>query len=300
MSTHQKGVFFALTSGVLYGFLGYFGISIINAGMSLPAMLFWRFLIASLFMLPLIIFNNRSIRSEAKNCFISVLLGLIFYSASALLYFASSLYIGTGFAMVMYFCYPIYVLLINIIVYKTKVSRLLLLSILLLSIGMILLIDLTESHLNIIGMIIGMMAALAYSIYIVGSKNIDLPSDLSTFTVSAGSALACLLVALMDNNFYYPENMKIWIDLAGISIICTALPILALLQSLKYISSEKASILSTTEPLFVVIVGIIFLGEKISTIQTLGVIFALFGALTATFSNGSDNHKPALNEIKQI
>ena len=68
-------------------------------------------------------------------------------------------------------------------------------------------------------------------------------------------------------------------------IICTALPILFFLESLKYISSEKASMLTVLEPIFVVIFGVILMHEPITFIQIIGIITILLGALLTLKDN---------------
>ncbi|HGF0879602.1 TPA: EamA/RhaT family transporter, partial [Legionella pneumophila] len=45
-SQEQRGSFYAILSGFLYGFIGYFGISAIHGDLSASNMLFWRFLIS--------------------------------------------------------------------------------------------------------------------------------------------------------------------------------------------------------------------------------------------------------------
>jgi drug/metabolite transporter (DMT)-like permease len=75
------------------------------------------------------------------------------------------------------------------------------------------------------------------------------------------------------------------------AIICTALPILLLLKGLKYISSEKAAIVSVLEPVFVLLSGIILLGETVSVMQIFGTIIILSGAVITLFSKNSTNQK---------
>lgn len=103
--------------------------------------------------------------------------------------------------------------------------------------------------------------------------------------VSVGCMITCSMFSFIDNSFSMPCALNDWINIMGIAIICTALPILLLLQALKYIKSEKAAILSVTEPLFVVIFGIILLGERVSATQIMGAMIVLSGALITVFSS---------------
>ncbi|BCA94795.1 hypothetical protein TUM19329_11560 [Legionella antarctica] len=50
-------------------------------------------------------------------------------------------------------------------------------------------------------------------------------------------------------------------------------------------SSEKASILSVLEPVFVVVFGVLLLGETLKPWHALGVVFVLAGALITLFGH---------------
>jgi drug/metabolite transporter (DMT)-like permease len=267
LSKHQKGVLFALLSGIFYGFLGYFGITIIECNCSVANMLFWRFAVTSVTMMIVILPKIKSVKDKKKDIILSLFFGALFYSASAIFYFTSSKYVGTGIAMVMYFAYPVFVILINFILYQNKITKFSLVAVCLLAASMFMLVDISGSSINFFGLILGLFAALGYAIYIVASKGVKLSANLGALTVSLGSAATCLIMALIEGSFAVPGTYDLWINIFGLSLICTTLPILFLLHALKYISSEKASLLSVTEPLFVIIISMIFLGEKITIIQ---------------------------------
>lgn len=97
--------------------------------------------------------------------------------------------------------------------------------------------------------------------------------------VSFGCMLTSLIFCFVDGSFEVPQTIHVWTNITGMGLICTALPILMLLQSLKYISSEKASMLSVLEPVFVVILGVILLGESMAILQAIGAVVILSGAV---------------------
>jgi drug/metabolite transporter (DMT)-like permease len=92
------------------------------------------------------------------------------------------------------------------------------------------------------------------------------------------------ILSLTTNSFTVPTTLHVWLNLLGISIVSTTIPILLLLYSLNYINSEKASILSVLEPIFVLIFGVTLLGEPMKMQYILGVIIVLAGALLTLFS----------------
>ena len=120
-----------------------------------------------------------------------------------------------------------------------------------------------------------------------------MPPSLSTLMVCLGCMTTSLIVALLDNTLIVPKAMSTWLNLLGIGVVATVIPILLMLHSLKYISSEKASLLSVLEPVFVVIFGVLLLGETLKPIHALGVVFVLAGALLTLLS-----HKINLSHLR--
>lgn len=275
----RKGEIFALLSGLAYGLIGYFGIQIIEAGASVANMLFWRFLVATL-LIALVFVPRFELAKLSLTKGLAVFLhGMIFYGASAILYFVASKYMGTGLAMVIFFSYPAMVLAFNIVFYRLKISLVYLLAFALLIIGLLLLVDAGEYVLDFTGLVLGLLAAVMYAGYILVSKKMQIAPLYSTLMVTAGSAASCLLYSLFDDSFAIPLGIEQWSNIVALAVICTALPILLLLKSLSYISSEKASLLSVMEPVFVTIFGVILLNEKISFWQVIGSSTVLAAAV---------------------
>lgn len=291
MSSDSRGSLYAILSGFLYGFLGYFGLNSINAHLSASNMLFWRFLISSLVILILLILKIRKINDSWSQIFRAFIAGAIYYGLSTLLYFLSSRYIGTGLAMVIFFTYPVLIMMINYCLYRQAIPRIYYLAVLIILSGMALLIDLEQMAFDFWGLFLAISSAFFYAGYIIASKNNKISPNVSTLMVSLGCMLTSFIVAISGNTFEIPSTVFVWLNLFGIGIIATVVPILLMLHSLKYISSEKASILSVLEPVFVVLFGVLLLGEKLNFLNTIGVLFVLMGALMTLLSKNSEQQK---------
>lgn len=284
ISNQRKGELFCIISGLLYGLVGYFGINVIHADISVYTMLFWRFLISTACVTPFILLSTDSIKNQRNESFQAFLSGVVFYSISAIGYFIASRLIGTGLAMVILFTYPAFVMLLNYLMYKTAVGRIYYAAIGLIFIGMLFLVDMQDATFDIAGIGFGLFAALGYACYVVASKKNQISPLISTGMVSAGCMITCFICSLLDATFTIPSDLTVWVNLLCIGIICTAIPIILLLEGLRFISSEKGSILSVLEPIFVVIFGVALLGEHISMMQISGIIIILGGALVTLLS----------------
>ena len=287
LSDEQKGTLYAISSGVCYGLIGYFGVSLMNSGLSVFNMLFWRYFVATLFMLIILLPKYKMIFQEYKESLKVLFYGMALYSISTVFYFIASKYLGTGLSMVILFVFPAMVILLNIIFYKTKINKIYLFSFSILMIGMICLADIQGVTVDILGIGFGLLAALFYAFYIFFSKRIIISPAFSTLMVSAGSMITCYIASYLDSSFYMPNSFNTWLNIFGIALLCTVFPILLLLHGLKHIRSEKASMLSVLEPVFVVAFGIVLLDEKISNLQLVGTMIILSGALVIAVS--SDN-----------
>ena len=70
----------------------------------------------------------------------------------------------------------------------------------------------------------------------------------------------------------------------GMAFICSYLAMTLFLAGLRRISSSEASTLSTTEPLFGVLIAALFLKEKLSVVQISGGVLILFAMIILALS----------------
>lgn len=291
LSTNRMGVLYVLLSGLFFGLLGYFGISAMNANLSVYNMLLWRFLVSSVFIFILIAPQIRLLTVNKAELLKVFFYGMAFYSTTAIFYFVASVRLGSGLAMVIFFTYPAFVILINMLLYRTRVSKIYLVALSIITFGMLLLMNAGFGKFNLQGILFSIFSALLYAVYVVVSKKSPVAPLPSTFALTIGCVVTCFLAAQADHSLKLPDTIKLWFNIGGIGIICTALPIFFLLKGLKYLSAAQASILSVLEPVFVVIFGIILLDERIDFTQTIGVIALLCGALLSLLNDKTSQTK---------
>ncbi len=188
--------------------------------------------------------------------------------------------------MVIFFSYPIIVALASWIKNRESMNAASFLSLISMVIGIFLLQDFSTHQFNIIGILFGMLAAICYASYVMGSKHISSPkvnSNVLTTIVCLGCACIFLLLSLLSHDFVFPHSIESCLTLLAFGILATALPIQLMLEGLKYISSMRASIISVLEPLVTVFVGVMLLDESISMLQILGISIILISAVLVQF-----------------
>lgn len=274
-------------SAILYGFLGYLGTAVLNENFTISAMLFWRFFIAGSWMLCFTVKNcsPRVFSKELPVLLGMFVLGAIGYAGSSEFYFLASQFTGTGLAMVIFFCYPIIIAVISWLRNPQHFNKYTFVLLSTMSVGLLLLRDPTAHGVNWLGISFGIIAALCYALYIMGSKRFSLVSDANVITTIVCYGCACIffILALATKSFVLPHTAKTWWNLLALGVLATALPIQLMLKGLRYVSSMRASIISVLEPIVTVLVGVVMLHEFISGVQMLGVIIILCSALLVQF-----------------
>lgn len=290
-----RGTIMVVLSATLFGFMGFFGTKLFILNLSLGNMLFWRFLMATCWVFGGLLNTKNSLRAIIENqaTLIKVLiLGAISYSGSSAFYFMASKQIGTGLAMVIFFSFPVFVALFSWLLGSWRMNKIAAIALLAVILGLICLKGENQHALNIGGILFGIIAAMSYATYVYGSqytiKNID--SRSLTFIVCLGNTFIFLFLSLCTNSLTLPGSLSAWIYIFAIAIIATALPIQFLLDGLQYINPVKASVLSVIEPLMTLLIGQTFLNETISSIQLMGVLIILSGAILIQFEKVTHHH----------
>lgn len=277
-------------SGVLYGFLGYLGTAIMQDNhMSISCMLFWRFFIAGLWML-IFVYKNHLTKNIAavdnRVLAFMFLLSAAGYGGSTGFYFIASQSIGTGLAMVIFFSYPIAVAGLSWIIHRHKLAIETLFTLILMIIGLFLLRDTSGDAFSVNGLIFGILSAICYAAYMIGSKRYSsaaIDSNILTMVVCFGSAFIFLIISVADGKFVIPTSLMTWAYLLAFGTLITAVPIQLMLEGLKYVSATRASIISVLEPLVTLIVGMIFLHETVTYVQLAGGFLILGSAIVVQF-----------------
>ncbi len=296
--SHQlRGTLLVALSGVMYGCLGYLGTILLQAQFSIENMLFWRFFVALLWMMGWA-YLRRDISAYQPARFSLLLKATLFasitYSGSSLFYFMATQRIGTGTAMVIFYAYPVFVMLFAWLLKRWQIDRYAFIALNAVVIGLCFLKGQGATTLNILGIVSAIVAGLCYAIYVSGSEQAvdQLPTGLLTLLVCLGNTLIYFLLSCVTQHFAWPTTLTTILCVLAIGIVATAIPIQLLLEGLKDISPVKASILSVLEPVVTLFIGFTLLHETLSSFQVMGIVIILAGALFIQFEKGASQQLP--------
>ncbi|MFI4955224.1 MAG: DMT family transporter [Gammaproteobacteria bacterium] len=293
LSNQLRGTLLVALSGTLFGFLGYLGTQLIDMNLSIENMLFWRFLMASICLLPgiLLFKSQQSLKNMPKSVLIKTLIvSAICYTGNSAFYFIAAEHIGTGLAMVIFFSFPVFVTILMWLFDGWRANKYAVAALVAVGFGMILLKGHGVDAVNLHGVFFAVLAAVCYAFYIYDnqhhSKSID--ARLLTLLVCMGNTVIFLIWSLTTQTFTIPNTLEMWFFIFLIGIIATTLPIQLLLNGLKYISPVKASIISVLEPVVTLVLGCLLLAETVAPLQLLGVVIILLGAIFIQFESQPD------------
>jgi len=276
------GIFNGAVAAASYGTNPLFALPLYAAGIGVNSVLFYRYAFAVIiYGLWLKFVKKISFRISLKELIPVFFLG-IFFSLSSLTLFKAFNYIEAGIACTILFIYPVLVAVIMALFFKEKVTGTVIFSILLTSIGVVLLYKGKSGFdLNLHGVAIVFLSALLYALYIVGVKNIKTIKHIKPAVLSFYVMLFGLLVYIYNLKFCTQlqilDKPLLWLYALGLSVIPTIVSLETITIAIKLIGSTTTALLGALEPLTAIFFGVLFFHEQLTLRIVIGVALILSG-----------------------
>ena len=97
------------------------------------------------------------------------------------------------------------------------------------------------------------------------------------------TAVAWWVWALAVHNPVLPQEIPTdaWVPLVGVGIVSTAIALQAFYAGARRIGAAQASLVSTVEPIYTIILAALLFGERLTPIQLAGGALVIVGVLIA-------------------
>lgn len=289
MNSQLRGVVNGIISGVSFGMIPLFSIPVIAAGMDNVSILVYRFLFGSAAMLAILLLRKTNMRVSLSELLRIVLLA-IFYITTALATLECYKYLSSGIATALVYTDPIWCALIGLAFLGDKFSIKLTSSILLASLGVMMMTGVFsgDGTFSMIGLLLGLASGLAYGIFLILVPRLKVKHIASlklTFYVFFTGMWLLIAYSLMTNGGVeeVPDS-SCWLDLALLGLIPTAISNICVTVSLKLIDSTIVAILGAFEPLTAMVVGVVILGEPLGFIGVVGGMLILVAVAILTIN----------------
>ena len=269
MNNNLKGFAYGIATSVTFGLIPLFTLPLMEKGMRFDSILFYRFLFAAIALSGMLLAKKESFRTEMRNLPILILM-FLFWGYN---------FMAAGIATTLHFTYPIFVTLFMLFVFKEKTSWITLLAIGLAICGVARLsIDGGEMRLNGLGVIIVLLSAVAYALYIVTvnkSRVHDMPGRKLTFYVFIVSTSLFFIKAQAGTGIQPIPDLPSFINLVLLAFLPTVVSNITLVQAVHHIGSTLTSVLGATEPVTAVCVGVLVFGEPFTPHLALGILLII-------------------------
>ena len=248
------GLVAGIIAGVSYGTNPLFGKALMESGVPILVMLFFRYGIAAAILAVWMLLRKESFRAGRREIGLLVLLGLFFAGSSLALFFSYD-FIPSGLATTLVYLYPVFVALIMVFlrIYPSWQTWLSILA----TFGGILLLSAPSGNaqIRIPGILLAVGSALCYSFYLVivnRSKRIRNTSEhtITLYSLVTGALLFAIIRTTQGGGMLEGiDTPADWGNLLGLAIVPTMISLLTLAISSRYIGPTKTAVLGVFEPL---------------------------------------------------
>lgn len=266
-----RGAIYILLSAFMYATMPILAKLAYSVGLTPSSTLLLRYFFA----LIIIAVYLRWIKKTAVFTFstLTTIQGVALVTGS-LFFFCALKYLSAGLTTVIFFTYPVIVALLAIIVFKEKISAKLLGGLVLAMLGIILVSGIIAGSFAIStrGLILASLASLCYAFYSIISQ--ATVADNSPFSLTATfSLISIIIIAIFfsqELSFIASLNFKQVVAGLCMGLFNTVLSVSLFLKGVKSIGASRASLISTAEPIFTLVLAFALLQETLTPLEMLG------------------------------
>lgn len=293
MNTKTKGYLLGAVAAASYGMNPLFALPLYRAGMNTDDVLFFRYLLAIPILGIMVWLRGRSFRVEAKAIPLLAVMGLL-VAMSSLTLFLSYHYMDAGIASTLLFVYPMMVALIMVFFFHERLTLNTIFCLCLALIGIGLLYKGEDgATLNTTGMLMVLISALLYAIYIAGVNRPPLnniPTISMTFYVLVAGLFLFVAKTRFCTSLSLPEHLWEWGNLLALAVLPTTVSFLCTTQAVQYIGATPTAILGVLEPVTALFIGVLVFDEAF-TVRTAGGVVLIILAVALVIAGGNFTHQ---------
>ena len=282
-----KGYIFIILSGIIYGCMPLMAKHIYNDGVNPMTLVFFRNLFALPFMVLIAKLSGKSLKIDRKALPSLTLVALLGCCITPLLLFSSYKYIASGTATVFHFIYPAVVIAIEFIFCKIKVYASSIVSLAVCVIGIFMFYT-PGQELSLTGSGIALLSGVTYALYIVllaSFRHREITGMVFSFYVSLICSVVLLVICLISGQLTLPGTPA-GLMLCIFFAVAVNVGAMVLFQSGTFlVGGQRASILSTAEPITGVFVGALVLNEAVSLRTGFGAFLVILASILIAVSD---------------
>lgn len=280
-----KGILFIIISAISFGIMPILAKLSYKGGSNTYTTLFLRFFFAAIMVLWYVKSKGISIKLTKKQIILVLIIGVFGYTLTSTSLFMAYNYISVGMASMILYVYPAIVTILSYVFYKEKISARKAISLIISLAGIYVLIDMGSVSFNFKGIMLACLAAVLYSLYVLGSSLKEIKainSYVLTFYIACASTVIMFIVSISTGKLNLHISFYGLVAILLLAFISTVVALMAFLEGVRIIGPSKASIFSTLEPIVGLILGILILKEPVSARIIVGSIMIVVSIVILT------------------
>lgn len=282
-SSELKAAAAAAIGSTCVGFSPFFVSGLQKAGLDTVSVLFMRYVIALVFLLPLALWQAGALGPEWRRggrwLYVN---GITLGAFQTYCYFHAIETVATSIVVTVFFCYPVVTLLIDRFVFKLPLAWTTVAAVAVVLMGVVATSapGFAAARLDPTGLAFTFASALGYAIYIaIAYPRTRLVAPFAAATFIYLSMATIFGLAALSRGLTLPAEPRLWLNLLFIGTLGGAVQIAAFSYALPRLSSTGYSIIMSLELVTVVLAGVLLLGEQLTGLQQLGIALVVGGIL---------------------
>ena len=280
----RYGLLLVLYSALGFGLIPIFALLAYRGGINVVTLLAIRFALSGLVLFAFLLARGRGVLRQALSALPSLLgLGLC-YTLQSGFYFSAVRHISASLASILLYSYPAFVCLLAFLVEREKLTARTLLALAVSLAGVILVLGSSLGAASPAGVLLALGAALVYSLYITLANRVlrSVQPVVAMAVVTLVTSVIYLGLGLATGSLSFAFAPTAWLPIALLIGVSTLLAIFAFFRGLAILGSNRASIVSMTEPLFTIGISILVFGDRLGWQQIVGGVLVLGGTVLVT------------------
>ena len=258
-----KGYIFVILSAVLYGLMPLMTTFLKADGANSYSLVFLRNALSLPVLAALALGQQKTLKVPMKELPTIAIAALLGCCLTPVLLYSSYDFMDSGTASVFHFVYPAVVVLGGVLFLKQKTNPGTLLSVLICVGGIALFFD-PNASVTLAGSSLALLSGVTFAAYVLmlsAFSGRKATGFVFTFYVALSCTVAMGIYCLATNTMALPGSFAGWAVCILFAVLINAVATVLFQQGTFLVGGQKASILSTMEPITGVVVGALFLGE---------------------------------------
>jgi len=282
VTDHKQAIIAAVIAAMSLGLITTFAALAYQGGTNPVTLVFFRILIGTVGGLVFFAFtqSDRALNKSHISVILGTSIGLYILSLS---YMVAVIYIPLSLAVIIFYTYPLILLMLDALKNRAWPSPLILVGFAMAFTGLALSLLPTLNNLDWRGIILAFLAAIgATTVFIFSAQGSRTVGTARLLAISHFVVLPISLITVMAwNGFSFPVNTVGWIGLS-VASVCYLSGVSFQFMAVRFGNPARMAMIFNLEPLVTLIVAAALLGERLNAVQYFGATLVVLAILMTT------------------